>query len=729
MKKTMSVFLCAVIAVSAVFAFPAQAFSQNASSAVIEFSVCDAEMFTLRNCELTVTSELSDIYAEQIGANDSSAEPTILDAVIAAHIAMFGDKDFEGSDYLTVSGGMFISAFGENTSAISYRKNGLMPNGFSETVSSGDYIEFAFYQTSYYGDSYTYFSQRESKVFVNQSVNLTLNAESYDSNWNPCNAPVPNAAVTCYDPENYIDKVIGTTDENGSIALSFTAPGIYEISVSEDTSFNGEPVFLPYARITVANTDVSNYISKQLKNGASYCIEQSKAAFTESLNASNAIAYLAYLKAGYDMSEYNSSFAELVKSNLEDNSGKLMQSSYSGTAEENIALYGAVIQILDITGLNPELFEGYNIISAFKEMESPDCSSPYFLRVAVEAAYNHCENDFAKSLIDYSLENYSMSNGFSYYGYSSDNDSMFLTALSYYKDDYKIYVNDALRVLDKYKKEQGYFGSEIYTPDANADSTALAIMAYSSVGEKENASQAYVMLCENFESKISGVFCTGGAENVYATNDCVIALSYFKDFVDENVINDIHISDNNWTVITNPTCYSEGKEESTCKICSSSIVKSVEKLPHDFGTNNKSCSVCNTENPNYAAPVPIAPSVPVPSQPVAVAEAPAEEQKKTTVKKPGKATIKKLVKGKKSFKITWKKVSSVSGYQVQYSTSKKFTKKTTSSKYYKGNKKFTKTISKLKSKKTYYVRVRAYKTVNGKKVYGSWSKVKSVKTK
>ena len=34
-----------------------------------------------------------------------------------------------------------------------------------------------------------------------------------------------------------------------------------------------------------------------------------------------------------------------------------------------------------------------------------------------------------------------------------------------------------------------------------------------------------------------------------------------------------------------------------------------------------------------------------------------------------------------------------------------------------------------KKKKKYYVRVRAYKSVSGKKVYGAWSKVKTVKTK
>ena len=39
------------------------------------------------------------------------------------------------------------------------------------------------------------------------------------------------------------------------------------------------------------------------------------------------------------------------------------------------------------------------------------------------------------------------------------------------------------------------------------------------------------------------------------------------------------------------------------------------------------------------------------------------------------------------------------------------------------------TVKKLKKKKKYYVRMRSYKMVNGKKVYSSWSKTKTVKTK
>lgn len=102
--------------------------------------------------------------------------------------------------------------------------------------------------------------------------------------------------------------------------------------------------------------------------------------------------------------------------------------------------------------------------------------------------------------------------------------------------------------------------------------------------------------------------------------------------------------------------------------------------------------------------------------------------KNTETVKPKKTSIKKLGKGKKKFTVTWAKVSGVKGYQIQYSTDKKFKKNNKSVTVTK--QKTTKaTVKKLKSKKKYYVRVRTYKTVNGKKIYSSWSKVKSVKTK
>ena len=77
-------------------------------------------------------------------------------------------------------------------------------------------------------------------------------------------------------------------------------------------------------------------------------------------------------------------------------------------------------------------------------------------------------------------------------------------------------------------------------------------------------------------------------------------------------------------------------------------------------------------------------------------------------------------------KATWKKVSSVTGYQVQYSTSSRFTKaKTSTVKSYKTT---SKTISGLSKNKKYYVRVRTFKTTKKKNYYSAWSKAKSAKT-
>lgn len=96
---------------------------------------------------------------------------------------------------------------------------------------------------------------------------------------------------------------------------------------------------------------------------------------------------------------------------------------------------------------------------------------------------------------------------------------------------------------------------------------------------------------------------------------------------------------------------------------------------------------------------------------------------------PKGTSLKSVKKSKKSFKATWKKSSKTwtTGYQVQYSTSKKFKKaKTATVKSYKKTKV---TVKKLKKRKTYYVHMRTYKTVKGKKYYSGWSKVKKVKTK
>jgi hypothetical protein len=100
-----------------------------------------------------------------------------------------------------------------------------------------------------------------------------------------------------------------------------------------------------------------------------------------------------------------------------------------------------------------------------------------------------------------------------------------------------------------------------------------------------------------------------------------------------------------------------------------------------------------------------------------------------------KVKIKKAIATKKrKAKVTWEKVSGINGYQLSYSTSKKFSKKKT--KTVNVSARATKKIlNKLKAGKKYYVRIRTYKVVyNSAKganeiVYGKWSKKKGLKAK
>ena len=225
---------------------------------------------------------------------------------------------------------------------------------------------------------------------------------------------------------------------------------------------------------------------------------------------------------------------------------------------------------------------------------------------------------------------------------------------------------------------------------------------------------------------------------------------------DSSVLIEKHIHDwSEWTVETEPTCVDEGKKTRVCNTCTKSeeaVISPTGKhtyskqvvLPtyDEQGYTIYTCEVCNysykddftdklerpTEKPT-SSPTPT-PS-PAPSPTPTPTPTPTQPQPTTTVKavsKPKSAKIKKVKAVKKAISVQWKKVSGVKGYQIQVATDKKFkkNKKTVTVKKQKTTKV---TIKKLKAKKKHYVRIRTYKTVKGKKVYSSWSKVKTIKTK
>ena len=89
---------------------------------------------------------------------------------------------------------------------------------------------------------------------------------------------------------------------------------------------------------------------------------------------------------------------------------------------------------------------------------------------------------------------------------------------------------------------------------------------------------------------------------------------------------------------------------------------------------------------------------------------------------------------KRGFTVVWEKqAAQTTGYEIAYSTDRKFRKRDTRIVSVNKNRVGKKTISKLRRKQKYYVRIRAYKNVKvngvGTKLYSSWSKAKTVTTK
>ena len=203
------------------------------------------------------------------------------------------------------------------------------------------------------------------------------------------------------------------------------------------------------------------------------------------------------------------------------------------------------------------------------------------------------------------------------------------------------------------------------------------------------------------------------------------------------------------TTITKATASKDGKIETTCSVCgqtlsttvipkASSVKLSATSYTYDGKAKKPSVKIVGSDGKTISAD----------NYTVAYASGRKNVGKyAVTIKfkgnysgtktlyftiKPKATSISSLTAGSKKFTVKWKKqTTQTTGYQIQYSTSSKFTnaKTVTVSK----NSTTSKTISKLKAKKKYYVRVRTYKTVkvNGKstKIYSSWSKAKSVTTK
>ncbi len=702
MKKVLSVMLSLVMAITSL-TMATSVFAAEAKTVKVEFSVYDGGVFTMEPAVISVSSDLSDKFESAVGYNDKGDEPTVYDAVIAAHIRMFGE-DFMDYAPIKYSSGMLNQSFGESTTALGYRINGAMDSGdgnyynLESALKDNDSVEYMFYQdASFYSDKYTRFDKRNETIKLGESVTLTLNVETYDENWNTVVLPAADMDIT-------VDgELVGKTDANGQFTFTPDSLGTFGISAQGQYSDDNDDyeIFAPYCTVDVTS-EINEYAKKQEAAAA-----KSVFGAQESFTVDSSFDFLTLIRSGYDVSEYTKGYVESVKNNLDANGGKIVSSS---TGKENLGLYGAVLLILDELDYVTTDFYSYNIDKAFAEADIEEARPhQYHYKYAIEAA----EPTRAKAIINDLISNYyTLGKGMENWGFSCDNACHFLIAIAPYVNDYSEYAEDAEAVIKSYLLEDGAFCDPVWSNNANGNSTALSMAAFASVGELDTAFDYYTLLSTNFEKGAGEfTFTKGGDADSFATKDALFSLYYFRgQTYDESYGAGKHLFEVKSTAPA--TCTKEGSKHLICKICGEAKDEAIAKLAHTAVTDKAVAPTFKKAGKTAGAHCSVCGAIITPQK---------------AVKKLGAAKLSKVKKGKKAFTATWKKVSGVDGYQIQYSVKKNMKKAKT--KKVKGAAKKKLTVKKLKAKKTYYVRIRAYKKINGKVQYSKWSKVKKVKVK
>ena len=290
-----------------------------------------------------------------------------------------------------------------------------------------------------------------------------------------------------------------------------------------------------------------------------------------------------------------------------------------------------------------------------------------------------------------------------------------------------------------------------------SDGLKKRVCAYDGYSETEKIDK----INHNYKKNIVEPTCTTQGYTVYTCTEC--GNTYKGDYVAT-----VEHSFKDYKYNNDATCTTDGTKTATCEYgCGTTDTVTAPNTAkgHKFVENEKYCiNGCKTLNPYYKDPTPTpgggstggstgggstdptptpgggggGGAIPAPEPTPDDTDKkdddkkpetkPSEPTKPSATKKPTAVNVNKLNAKKKALVVYWNKIANVSGYQIQVATDKKFKKNKKTVTVAKQNAS-KKTVKKLKAKKKYYVRVRTYKTVNGKKSYGKWSKIKSLKTK
>lgn len=239
--------------------------------------------FVLADKSLEIAPGLSEEYGYEDEYN--GLESTALDALVAAHIALYGEDEEVIQDKLVLSESGFVTKIlGISTSGFIFYINGVMPGdgiyvedtfngGTSQTgysvaqalLEEGDDVSFVLVQDlDAYADLYSWFEkdgQKTAAFTVAAGTDFDLEIKGYYGMWYGLSDsatqaahtnPIEDAAivpVTLADGAAQFGNPLGITGENGQATLRFDAPGTYILSAIDNSG--DIPLLSPWLTVTV----------------------------------------------------------------------------------------------------------------------------------------------------------------------------------------------------------------------------------------------------------------------------------------------------------------------------------------------------------------------------------------------------------------------------------------------------------------------------------------------
>ena len=456
--------------------------------------------FPIVRHEVTIAPGLSEDY----GYNDAyyGTAVTALDAMVAAHIAVFGDDPADINDAFVVSGSGWITKF----MGISGGNSLWVLNGEAAGASAafvklnpGDYVELISLSDSSGGDAYTWFElddERVDKITVGAGTSFDLTLSGIDFfGWGTWGATSLKDYIDDYDEALEEATVVGMnyndsegsavfdetilkedTDEYGEVSVSFSAPGTYYLSAYGKT-ITDSPLIGPWLEVEVVSGTRAPEGERYTYNLPHEPQTPGEPSVTWDDALERALKYIAEVQApepgygdeweilalargGYAVSDgYYEGYYRRATEKLTETGGIL------GTPTDYARLAIALTSI----GADATDIGGFDLLAPLADLDAVEAqglNAALFALIAFNANTDVYTgfNDEKAALVEYILGEASDGGGFDDpwgFGFDVDGTAMAIQALAPFKDDPAVAaaISDAFDALDLVQELGGGYES------------------------------------------------------------------------------------------------------------------------------------------------------------------------------------------------------------------------------------------------------------------------------